>query len=74
VKGAHGLQPPGHEHAHCYACGADAVHVEPPQSPELRAAGHVVYAAHNRNGTEAKCMTSRGMVVPDQHRHQPDPT
>jgi hypothetical protein len=72
--GAHGLQPEKHEHVHCRYCKANGVHVEPPQSPELREQGYVVYGPHARKGGIVKCMESRTMVVPDEHRHQGDPT
>lgn len=72
--GAHGLQPSGHEHVHCRYCLANGVHVEPPQESALREQGLVVYGPHNvKGGTDAKCLPSRGMVVPDEHRHQGDP-
>ena len=74
MKGAHGLQPEHHEHVHCHYCEADGVHVEPPPDPVLRATGVVNHGPHSYKGSELPCLFSRNQPVPDEYRHQGDPT
>lgn len=71
--GAHGLQRDDHEHVHCAFCGANGVHVELEPQRWGKDPDAVLYGPHERKGSTAKCMQSRGQDVPDEYRRQAAP-
>jgi hypothetical protein len=71
-RGAHGLQPEGHEHVRCRYCRRIDVHVQP--GVEARSGGErVKYGPHTQHGTELPCQSSRGQYVHAHDRNMPDP-
>lgn len=68
MKGAHGLQPAGHEHVRCRFCNRPDAHTTTSELTD-----EVRYAPHSRNGSTVQCTKSILQTVHDEDRHRPAP-